>query len=170
MKKTTTIAVWLFMLISISSCKEKGDCCSDIDTYFSIRVLNKDGLSLMNPKTPNAYSHQMISISILIDGKELQSYVNGPTAPILRFDKVQSAEEDYLVGILPGLFSKSSLVTHVIRWDIGNQDTIVCQIKRIGGSAVCEKIWFNGQVKYDATSNPQIKDKSGPGRFFQVGK
>ena len=121
----------------------------------------------MNPKTPNAYTRQYISLSTLVNGKEIWSYF-GHSAPMLLFDKVSSAEEDYLVRILPGSFGRSGLVTHVIKWEISDQDTILCKIKRIGGNTLCEKIWFNGQVKYDATSNPQIIDKSGPGRFFQV--
>lgn len=153
MKKQARIFPILLYMIFLS-CQESGEPTAIyVQTIIGIKVLNSEGINLLNPANHENINQSSIKIYYREDD-ELKEFYN-PNLDWPRNFKVYKEE-------ITGEFKmKLSLEEEtVINWGDGSFDTIKSEFHRTSGNGTrLIKVWFKGDLVYDvetATTNPEL--------------
>jgi hypothetical protein len=163
--KNAMILTSLLVVLLLISCKKdnKEDCCVNIDNYTDIKITDISGNDLINPKTSGSLNTSHTNLYSLVNGQKAHLTYNIWQVP-------EQPAHEYSGKYIIRIFPNESNATIMIKWNENDTDTLQTQIKKTGSTVFCEKVWYNGVVKYDVTSHPAIVDSSFSSRFFQVTK
>lgn len=165
-------------ILTMTACKKPNGGGIVLDESSDIRLLNPEGQNLLQPTTPNYLKKENIKLYYLVNGQK-KEVLNPDLDSPRNFFIFQVGPEskhysnEYLIRVFANADGEldetgKEKTTTYIEWNPTDIDTLVCLLRKPGKSVFCEKVWYNGVVKWDNTSNPKIKDESFPGRFFQV--
>ena len=151
---------WALLVLSLVACQEEPvDCCTTIDTYIDLSVVDSSGADRLNPDHPRAF--RLSDIRTFYQEEEAPHYLQRPE--LFPPDENASGlqQQEYVLRIFPYDGSTEEYPTTYLEWRNTDVDTLQCAFDRVGG-IVGTRVWFNGELVWD-TSSPTI-------RSFQIVK
>jgi len=160
MKNLKIIITLISSVIFNSSCQEsesgKGVL---IDVSLEISVKSKDGLDLLDSKTPNHLDESEFKILFEEDGEMKEFYHSSSTIPngFLVFEH----EKEFRFATTPVTYDIEDDPITFIQWSMSDIDTMQCHVIRSNGYVAIDKVWFNQVEVWDmATDNDE--------RYFEI--
>ncbi len=163
----TYLVLGLFVM-SLISCKEDEDCCTNIDAGVGIYVLDEDGNDLLNPENKNSIGHSDINISYVVGDQVVE--VNNPNMDTPKGFLILEPEgsfSKYRLGLTLNTVEDDVNTITFIDWFDSKRDTIKSNIVRSENSIICTKIWFNESLVWDV-NDPNTWQSSDGLRFFEI--
>ncbi|MBE9466761.1 MAG: hypothetical protein IMY72_00400 [Bacteroidetes bacterium] len=155
--KNLVLVISIFLL---SACQKEESNQFNLDTSFSMSVLDKNNNDLLNPNNNNSFKEENIKILYLIDGEKIE--VNKPMLDYPKGFRIFEHENEYRIAIFPNNESILKFPITYIIWNSTERDTIKCEIQGTDKSEICKKIWYNGALTWDSSENKE--------RFFEIKK
>jgi hypothetical protein len=143
-------------------------CCSsdpnpigvNIDTQVNLVLSNSDGSNLLNPSTPGHFSSDSIKLFYLTNGQKVEVYQSNLTYPRNFFVAKNESNGEYFIRVFLNE-GKNALIgdstTTYIQWSPARVDTINAIMFKSSNLTTTEKVWINGDVKYDSETNTPDK-------------
>ncbi len=131
----------------VSSCSKQ---IRDTEVSIGVDISVKDsaGNDLLDPSFPGSFKEDSIRLYYLENGKRVEVYYSNMTDPRNFFIFYENSE--YLIRIFPNDDKSSDYPVTYIDWDKSDEDTIKCVITRTRNTTNVTKVWFDGQLKWQA--------------------
>lgn len=149
--------------LGISGCSdEEENTQTVIDAGIEISVQSAiDGADLLSPQTPGFYKKDEIKFYELINEEKV--LVNNPNEDYPGgFMIFVDADQLHRARFFGNAGSPNPKVTNLIEWNTSDTDTLEYVLERGENYTRINKVWFNGEEKWDAASQTV--------RFFIVEK
>ncbi len=131
---------FILLLILLSACRRP--CCSIFDLDINISVKDSAGNDLLDPSFPGSFKKDSINIIYLVNGKRANLDY------LWKFNIYQDSS-GYVLRIFPYDINSEYSVSY-IDWNQSDEDTIKCEIERTSNITSVTKVWFDGQLKWQA--------------------
>ena len=153
----------IVLVIAFSSCSDdENNSQTVIDAGIEISVQSSaDGVDLLSPQTPGFYKKDEIKFYELIGEEKV--LVNNPNEDFPSgFMIFVDADQLHRIRFFGNAGSPNLKVTNIIDWNATEIDTLEYIIERGDNYTIINKVWFNGEEKWDAASQTE--------RFFIIEK
>lgn len=145
-----------FSLLLLASCKKSDVPLGvNIDTQVNLILKNQSGRDLLNPSTPGYYNPENIRLYYLKDGKKQEVYK--PTADYPRnfFVIKNEGNNEYCIRIFANETTVDrEITTTYVQWNAARQDTIKTLMSVGPNYIYADKVWYNGELKFDVNKDP----------------
>ena len=140
-----------------------------ISTNIDLLIKDVSGQDLLNASTPNTLNTNNIKLFYLVNGQPQEVYNPNLSYPRNYFIFDYSLYNSNAIRVFPNDKSSDEFPITYIRWNESDTDTIKCHYLKgssgAGSYIVCDKVWYNGILKYSSTEN--IGE---PGRVIKIVK
>lgn len=129
------------LLIGISSCEKKEDCCTIVDVDVRIYYTNESGENLIN----SADEYQESNIKIYYKNGDAFEYVFNANLDYPNMHYIDENENgDLLLTVFPSNFYEGNQSTTLIELNPNVVDTLVCEFELGSNKEICKRAWMNG--------------------------
>lgn len=90
----------------------------------------------------------------ILDGREVEVFDGNMDQP--KGFSIYKHENEYRMTIFPNIDKSEEYPVTIIQWKENEQDTIKCSIQRGPNMEVCKKVWFNGELAWEAYDNERL--------------
>jgi len=144
------ILVLTISLFTACESEDKNNAAFSIDRIVKISVKNQKGDNLLDPKNSNSYTEEDITVFYLVDGEKKKVF--RPNLENSKGFKIYNWENTpgYRMMIFPNDLSEDDIRTTYIQWGENDLDTMKTQIERKENSVWCTKVWWNGELRWEA--------------------
>lgn len=147
--------IFFLLTMLFTSCNSDESEQFIIDTDINIAVKNSDGNDLLDSDSPNSIDENSIKIIYEINGEQVE--VNDTDLDYSRGFFIYQHENEYRIRIFPNTSQSTEYPVTYIKWD--DTDTIKVDIERNRNSEICNKVWFNENLVWEAYETE---------RFFEI--
>lgn len=144
--KNLFIVIGLLMLIA---CNKNEDTVVR-DTAFKIEYVDSESNDLLDPNTSNYYKWDKIRLYPDINNLE-EPFYSEMLDNEYGYRVIKEIDMEYYQIIITEVSDNEGNPFLIKLYD-NDTDTIECQVKKYDGNAVTEKIWYNGELKWDSDS------------------
>jgi len=150
-----------FLLLALLvSCQPEMDCCVSISVGVELSVKDQAGNDLLDPTVSQAIDSDAIRLFYEKDGERRLLYPIQRNAG--RGGKVYKSQNEYRLRVSPEIDNSDPYAVTYIQWNERDEDTLRCKIETKGANTRCTRVWFNGRLVWEASSNTE--------RYFEVVK
>lgn len=122
-----------------------------IETGVHISYVNKAGVDLLDPATPNMIGDDDVTIYYLQDGVKTRVFYSNYDLPEnFRIDQMWN-NRYFLTVFASTYYDNNNISTTYINVNNRFEDTITTQLNRAGSSISVEKTWVNGQLMWQSS-------------------
>jgi hypothetical protein len=149
--KFSSIFGFLFIIVSaliliLSDCTKKEDCCELIDNDADIHYVNKEGKNLINSSDDFAESNIKVYYK---NGNNFEYiYRSNLDAPNM-YRLYQDKNGNEILTVYASDFYEGNTSTTLIELNPYTKDTLVCEFDLSSGNTICKKAWLNGVEMQD---------------------
>lgn len=144
--RSIPIFLFVILIILVSGCKEKTDCCVIIDTDVQIHYQNQSGENLINSSSDFDESNIKIYYK---NGDEFE-YIYKSNLDYPNMHRLnQDANGNLILTIFPSDYYEDNRSTTLIALNPGVVDTLVCEFELGSNSQICTQAWLNGMKMND---------------------
>lgn len=140
--------IYILLLLLLFSCSRKKICCTVVSTEIDMSVNDSTGNDLLDPSFPGSYKEDSIRLYYLVNGKRVEVYDPNMDSPRNFF--IYHDTPGYVIRVFPNDDKSSEYPVTYIDWNQHDEDTIRCELTRTSGTTVVTKVWFDGQLKWQA--------------------
>jgi hypothetical protein len=144
------ILILTISLFTACESKDESKAAFSIDRAVKLSVKNHEGEDLLDPSNSNSYTEEDITVFYLVDGEKKKVF--RPNLEISKGFKIYNWENTpgYRMTIFPNDLSEDDIRTTYIQWSKNDLDTMKTKIERRENMVWCRKVWWNGEVRWDA--------------------
>ena len=144
MKKRMIISVAIvlngILIIGVSSCGEKTDCCTIIDVDVQIHYQTQSGENLINSDDDFNESN----IKIYYKNEDEFEYIFKGNLDYPNMHYVNEDENGNLIlTVFPSNYYEGNLSTTLIEQNPNMVDTLVCEFELGSNREICKRAWIN---------------------------
>lgn len=152
--------LFLFACTLIGCSSDPNPIGVNIDTQVNLVLTNPDGKNLLNPSTNGHYSEDSIKLYYLTDGQKVEVYQPNLTYPRNFFIAKNESNGEYFVRVFLNEgkvgVTRDSTITY-IQWSATKVDTVKATVFKSSNLNEAEKVWINGELRYDSKVNTHEK-------------
>ncbi len=144
---------FLFISLMLFSCNDEKICCTNIDTYIGIRLVNTQGENILDQ--PNGINSTDITILNKKGNEWVEYYADNLDYPkgFMVYDR---DGESYLRLFPDGDVFYNNLTETEICYLGQDSDIIKSQIDLSNGNMICTRVWLNGILKWETHDGERI--------------
>lgn len=142
----------------LTSCNTDNNEQAIVDTSIDISIKNIDDIDLLNPINENSFNESEIKIFYLINGETIEYYEPELDSP--KGFRIYQHQSEYRISIYPNQVISEVFPITYVKWNESTTDTIKCEYDRKNNYIICNKVWFNDELKYSLSSGSE--------RYFEI--
>lgn len=140
----------------VSSCSKETDCCLNISADIDISLENVNGDDLLNPNIGSINLNE-INVYFLLedDSKSLvdEPNLDAPKSYLIKEPETNSADYYKILLYLNTVYLNADNISYTyIEWKTEDIDELKAEFSVSGNSKIVEKIWVNGNLKWEKSS------------------
>jgi len=129
------------LLVGMSGCEKKGDCCAIVDVDVQIYYKNESGDNLIN----SVYEYQESNIKIYYKNGDAFEYVYNANLDYPNMHHVDTnGNGNLLLTVYPSNYYEGNQSTTLIELNSNVRDTLVCEFELGSNREICKRAWLNG--------------------------
>lgn len=136
----------LFFIITavlVSACSDENEGFV-VDTGLDIAVRDSAGNDLLDPQNPSSFKEGEIRLFYLRDGKAVEFFEGH------RGYSIYEHEHEFRLGVSLNSDKNEEFPVTILQWNTSDMDTLKCHIRRRSGSVICDKVWLNEDLVWEA--------------------
>ncbi|MFK7978948.1 MAG: hypothetical protein AB8G86_03110 [Saprospiraceae bacterium] len=141
----TLILIFGILILGISSCDNKTDCCTIIDVDVQILYKNQLGENLINSDANFSESNIKVYYK---NGNEFEYIYDGNLDSPNMYRMDEDANQNLILTIFPSNYYVGDQSTTLIELNPNVVDTLVCEFELDNNREICKRAWLNG-VEFD---------------------
>ncbi len=149
----------LIFCLALFSCIEEEDyglTSAYFSSNLSLHIVNQDGDDLLDSSTPNSIDVNSISLTFVINGKEVNYYKSNLDNPKgIGLTKISNGLNSLSV-LLNYEYPNANNITY-INWGDGTRDKIESFLYNEGATFDVRKVWVNDQFFWEFPDDKKIK-------------
>jgi hypothetical protein len=172
MRVLICIVLSFFGMVFFSSCHHD-DGPTIIDLSICLWVRDASGKNLLDSTTQGYLKQKDIRVFYLEDGKKKEFYNASLDVPrnFSIFKNDGNGEWVFGLGAYESKSNQTDTTTVFVQWRAGLEDTLKCEITKVGYSSFCTKVWYNDALKFDDATAKSVTWGNGiVRRFIEVRK
>ncbi len=141
----------LLLVLGFTSCKKTSNYAFTKDIKIEIMLADNEGEDLFNPESYFYYNPNSIKIFHLLHGEmiEIKNQL---------LDPPQNFYLNYVNGrhrmqLFPNHDKSEQFPITLIQWNSSKMDTVKCDFDRNVNSIICNKVWYNDELVWEANNN-----------------
>lgn len=144
----------IIVLISCSKDSEEINCCTIVDFGLEIIVTNSDGINILDAVDGIASTDIRLFYKVENDWVEQYGY-DQRNAKGMRVIEYQNGEKRLSVALTPD-YENKDFINVKLQFSENDYDIIKGEIDFSNGNVICNKVWVNGLLKWEAYATERV--------------